>query len=398
MNGDLRRIGRAATSESFDFIAPGAVRFGIGRVSELGAEAARLGSSVLVVSGAPEAVESAAVSALTGSGLRSVVFRVSAEPSVAVVLEAVRLSRESDCGVFVGIGGGSAIDCAMAAAVLAVHPGDPLEPLEVVGRGRPLEKPGRPLIAIPTTAGTGAEATFNAVLSSPEHRVKVSLRSPMMMPRLALVDPALTLSCPPSVTAASGLDALTQLIEPFTCSRPHALADGLCREGMRRVAASLRRAFENGDDIAARQDMSAAALFSGMALANAKLGAVHGIAAPIGGFTAAPHGAVCARLLAEVMTVNIRLLRTGLGPAASLDRYTEIARILTDNPSASAEDGIHWIRNLVESFRIQRLSGYGLKPSDWAALAEKAGRANSMKGNPVPLGPDEIEGILSRAS
>jgi alcohol dehydrogenase class IV len=385
-------------AEAFDFIAPGFVRFGAGRAAELGAEAARLGTGALLVSGVPEKTEAAASSSLIRAGMRCETFRVAAEPSVSLVLEAVRRARESRCDVFVGIGGGSAVDCAKAAAVLAVHPGDPLDYLEVVGGGKPLERPGYPLIAAPATAGTGAEATFNAVLTSEEHRIKVSLRSPLMMPRLALVDPELTASCPPAVTAAAGLDALTQLIEPFTCSRPHVLADALCREGMRRVRASLRRAFENGDDLAARADMSAAALFSGMALANAKLGAVHGIAAPLGGLTGAPHGAACARLLPEVMAVNIRLLRAGRGAVSSLDRYTEAARILTDDPSAAAEDGSDWVRGLVESFRIPSLASYGLRAGDFGAIAEKAVRANSMKGNSVPLRPDEIEGILSRAS
>ncbi|MDM7926347.1 MAG: iron-containing alcohol dehydrogenase [bacterium] len=399
MNGDLRRAGPDTifATDSFDFIAPGAVRFGIGRVSELGQEASRLGRSVLLVSGAPESAESAAVESLTGSGLRVSVFRVSSEPSVPAVMEAVRLAKESDCDAAAGIGGGSAMDCAKAAAALAVHPADPLDYLEVVGRGRPLERPGLPVIAVPTTAGTGAEATFNAVLHSPEHRVKVSLRSPTMMPRVAIVDPGLTLSCPPPVTAASGLDALTQLIEPFTCVRPQALVDGLCREGMRRAAASLRRAFEDGRDITARLDMSIAALFSGMALANARLGAVHGIAAPLGGLTSAPHGAACARLLPETMAVNIRLLRKGRDAAGSLERYTETARILTGDPSAEAEAGTEWARGLVESFRIPRLSAWGLSPSDFPAVAEKAGRANSMKGNPVSLGPEEITEILTRA-
>ncbi len=401
MKGDSPRTGPIGVSgshfESFDFIAPGTVRFGIGRFVELGPEASRLGRSVLLVSGAPESVESAAVSGLTGSGLRVSVFRISDEPSVSAVMEAVRLAKASECDAAVGIGGGSAMDCAKAAAVLAAHPADPVDYLEVVGRGRPLEMPGLPVIAVPTTAGTGAEATYNAVLSSPEHRVKVSLRSPMMMPRLAIVDPALTLTCSPAVTAASGLDALTQLIEPFTCIRPHALVDGLCREGMRRAAASLGRAVEDGKDITARQDMSIAALFSGMALANAKLGAVHGIAAPLGGLTSAPHGAACARLLPEVMAVNIRLLRKGPDPAGSLRRYTEAARLLTGDPSAEAESGTEWARSLVESFRIPRLSAWGLKPSDYPGLAEKAGRANSMKGNPVPLAPDAITEILTRA-
>jgi alcohol dehydrogenase class IV len=384
-------------ADAFNFSAPASVLFGAGRAASLGAEAAKLGTNAMLFSGVPDETEAAAFSSLTRADLRCRICRVSGEPTVQAVQEAVRRARESGCDVFVGLGGGSAVDSAKAAAVLAVHSGDPLDYLEVVGGGRPLDRPGLPLIAVPTTAGTGAEATFNAVLKSPEHGVKVSLRSPLMMPKVALVDPRLTASCPSDVTAASGLDALTQLIEPFTCSRPNFMADALCREGMRRVRDSLRRAVESGGDLAARTGMSAAALLSGMALANAKLGAVHGIAAPLGGRTDAPHGAVCARLLPEVMSVNIRMLRSGRGPVSLLERYAETAAILTGDPSAAAEDGVEWVRALVESFAIPRLSAWGLAAGDLGTVAEQAGRANSMKGNAVPLGTDEIAGILSRA-
>jgi alcohol dehydrogenase class IV len=218
-----------------------------------------------------------------------------------------------------------------------------------------------------------------------------------MVPAAAVVDPLLTVTCPADVTAASGLDALTQLLEPFTCSSPNPLADALCRDGFARIRRSLKRAVEQGSDAAAREDMALAALESGMALANAKLGAVHGMAAPLGGMFPAPHGAACARLLPEVMEANIRLLRSGDPEGPGLQRYTEAARILTGNVSAFAETGVEWVRGLVEAFRIRPLSDYGVRPEHFPALARRAVRASSMKGNPVPLGEEDVTEILSRS-
>ena len=207
--------------------------------------------------------------------------------------------------------------------------GELLDYVEIIGRGQALTKPSAPFIAIPTTAGTGSEVTRNAVLASPEHRVKVSLRSPLMLARVALVDPELTYDLPPALTASTGLDALTQLIEPFVCLRANPMTDGLCVEGMRRAARSLRVAFTDGQNKSAREDMAVASLFGGLALANAGLGAVHGFAGPIGGMFPAPHGAVCAALLPHVMTANIRALRQRAPGSEALRRYDKVARLLT---------------------------------------------------------------------
>ena len=194
-------------------------------------------------------------------------------------------------------------------AALLTNEGDLSDYLEVVGKGRPLQNPAAPCIAVPTTAGTGAEVTYNAVLGVPDQHVKVSMRSPLMLPRWAIVDPLLTHSMPPELTASTGLDALTQLIEAFVSNKANPLTDGVCREGLQRAGRSLRRAFEDGSDAEAREDMSLASLFSGMALANAKLGAVHGFAGPLGGMTDAPHGVICGKLLPYVMQANVRALQ-----------------------------------------------------------------------------------------
>ena len=265
---------------------------------------------------------------LAAQGIDCVTFPVSGEPTVEVVRQGVQHVRHATCDLVIGFGGGSAMDTGKAIAALMTNSGDLLDYLEVIGKGKPLTQPAAPFIAIPTTAGTGAEVTRNAVLASPEHRVKVSLRSPHMLPRVALVDPELTYSLPPQVTASTGLDALTQLIEPFVSIRANPMTDAFCREGMRRAARSLRRAYEHGNDVKAREDMSLASLLGGLALANAGLGAVHGIASVMGGMFPAPHGAVCARLLPHVMEINVRALQERQPGSDALHRYDEVARIL----------------------------------------------------------------------
>jgi alcohol dehydrogenase class IV len=253
------------------------------------------------------------------------------------------------------------------------------------------------MIAIPTTAGTGSEVTRNAVLASPEHRVKVSLRSPHMLPTVALVDPELTYSLPPQITAYTGLDALTQVIEPLVSVKANPMTDALCREAISRAAQSLLTAYQHGDDAAAREDMALVSLFGGLALANAGLGAVHGFAGPLGGMFDAPHGAICAALLPYVMATNIAALRERQPDGEGLRRYGEVARLLTRNPSAAAEDGAAWVAALCQQMAIPLLSSYGLEKGDFAVLIEKSAAASSMKGNPIALTPDEMQTILERA-
>jgi alcohol dehydrogenase class IV len=218
-----------------------------------------------------------------------------------------------------------------------------------------------------------------------------------MLPRIAIVDPRLTYSLPPSVTASTGLDALTQLIEPFVCNFPSPLTDAICRDGIVRAARSLRNACENGQDANAREDMALASLFGGMALANARLGAVHGLANPVGGFSYAPHGAVCARLLPLVMETNLHALRNRLPGSPAIARYTEVARLLTGDETADAEDGAEWVRKLCNALDIQPLKEYGLNPDDLPAVVKQSQKANSMKGNPVNLTYNELLTILESA-
>jgi alcohol dehydrogenase class IV len=289
------------------------------------------------------------------------------------------------------------IDAGKAIAAIATNGGEPLDFLEVVGKGRAIAAPPLPFIAVPTTAGTGSEVTRNAVLGSTEHGVKASLRSPLMLPRVALVDPELTYGLPPAITAHTGLDALTQLIEPYVSSRANPLVDALCIEGIRRSSGALRRVYLDGADQAARRDMSLASLFGGLALANAGLGVVHGFASPLGGSWRAPHGALCAAVLPHGMAANVAALRARAPQLPVLERYAVIARLLTGHDNATAEDGIEWVRTLCAELNVPPLNAWGITPADLHGVVDKAARASSMKANPLPLTSDELLAVLTAA-
>jgi alcohol dehydrogenase class IV len=238
--------------------------------------------------------------------------------------------------------------------------------------------------------------TRNAVLMVEDAQVKVSLRSPSMLPAVALIDPELTRTLPPAVTASTGLDALTQCLEPFVSPHATPLTDAVAREGMQRARA-LRAAVRDGDDMDARTDMSIASLCGGLALANAKLGAVHGFAAPLGGMFPIPHGETCARLLAPVTDANVRALRARAATSSALVRYDEAARLLTGSSSARAEDAVAWLQQLVDDLQIPRLGAYGVTEADVPRIVEPARRASSMQGNPIALTVEELGEILRAA-
>lgn len=370
----------------FEFATAGRIVFGCGTAAEIGPAAKSLGTRALVVTG-----KSPDRAAKRIAGISFETFPVSGEPALDDVRRGVEAARRAGCDVVIGFGGGSAIDAAKAIAALLTNEGDPLDYLEVIGSGRALLRPSLPCIAVPTTAGTGAEVTRNSVLGSPEHGVKASLRSPFLLPRLAIVDPELTIDLPSAITAATGMDALTQLIEPYVSTRANPVTDALCVEGIRLVAGALRRAFDDGANIEARTDMALASLYGGIALANAGLGAVHGFAAPIGGRFRAPHGAVCAALLPHVMAANI----TAMGSRA--DRYGTLARILTGKPDAVPEDASRWAEGLRADLRIPPLSAFGIDEASIPALVADAAKASSMKANPVVLDGDQLTSILRRA-
>jgi alcohol dehydrogenase class IV len=381
---------------SFEFATAARIVFGAGRLRDAGAIAAELGARAMVVQGASGRAEPL-IASLHEQGVATVVLHVAHEPTVTLIAEAAEQARTQECDLVVAIGGGSVIDAGKAIAALITNRAPLREYLEVIGGGQPLTERPAPCIAIPTTAGTGAEVTRNAVLMAEAERVKVSLRSPLMLPAVALVDPELTYTLPPAITASTGLDALTQCIEPFVSPKGNPLTDGVAREGMRRVAGALRRAFQDGGDVDARADMCVASLCGGLALANAKLGAVHGFAAPLGGMFPIPHGVACARLLAPVVAANVRALRERAAGSPALARYDETARILTGRAGARAEDAAAWLATLVDELGVPRLGTYGVTAGEVERVVAQARRASSMQGNPVTLTDEELQGALAAA-
>ena len=381
----------------FEFATATRIRFGPGTLREVGPAARELGRRAFVVTGREGRRADQLLDLLAAEDIAATVFAVAGEPTIDAIIAATSEARRQHCELVVGLGGGSPIDAAKAVSALLTNPGDPFDYLELVGRAQPLTRPAAPCIAIPTTAGTGAEVTRNAVLTAPARQVKVSLRSPLMLPRLALVDPELTQDLPPGLTASTGLDALTQLIEPYVSCRANPLSDGFCTEGIRRIARALRTAFHDGSNAAAREDMALASLLGGLALANSGLGAVHGFAAPIGGMYSAPHGAVCAVLLPHVMEANLQAARQRAATGEIFGRYAAIAQLLTGDSTATPEDGVRWVRGLVAELAIPPLRTYGVTAESIPALVGKAAQASSMKANPLPLTPDELTAILLAA-
>lgn len=381
----------------FEFNSPTKIVFGAGMLGEAGPLAREFGTRALVVTGREARRAESLLAVLNEYGVTAINYAVSGEPELATVEHGTAVARTEGCEMVIGFGGGSVLDTAKAIAAMLTNEGGLLEYVEIIGHGRPLIRPSDPFIAIPTTAGTGSEVTRNAVLSSPPHKLKVSLRSPLMLARVAIIDPELTCDLPPALTASTGLDALTQLIEPYVSSRANPLVDALCAEGIRRAARSLRTACNDGKNKAAREDMALASLFSGYALANAGLGAVHGLAGPIGGSFPAPHGAVCAALLSQVMTTNIQALRERAASSEALLRYDAVARLLLGNARATAADGVEWVQKLVADLQIPQLGHYGIRSEHIPDLATKAMQASSMKANPVALTVEELSATLQEA-
>lgn len=378
----------------FEFSTPTRIIFGSGKLDSIGSLVTNFGERVLVISGAPAAISSRLIGLLEQVEITYSSVQVGNEPTVDDIRSILDIARQTPIDVIIGIGGGSALDVSKAISALLTNPGDISDYLEVIGTNKPLINPSVPLITIPTTAGTGAEVTRNAVIGSPAHHVKVSLRSPHLLPRIALVDPVLTLTLLPLITATTGLDALTQLIEPFTCISPNPLTDALCVEAIQRVANSLYKAFDHGDNLAAREDMSLAAMFSGLALANARLGAVHGLAGPIGGEIPAPHGSICAALLPHVMSANISALQARSPEHPALEHYSVISRLLSDDPSASVEAGIQWVKGFCAHAGVHPLSSYGMTEALFPKIIDKAYKSSSMKGNALTLSVSELRTIL----
>jgi alcohol dehydrogenase class IV len=382
---------------NFEFATANRIIFGMGKLTEAAPAARTWGRRALIVHSPNTPGVKKLAEALAHEGVTHETWVISGEPEVNDILEGLGLLKEAGSQVVIGLGGGSVLDAAKAIAGLFSNPGDPLDYLEVIGKGLPLKQPALPLIAIPTTAGTGSEVTRNAVLTVREMNSKVSLRSPFLLPRLAIVDPELTVSLPPVMTAATGMDALTQLIEPFVSRKANAMADLYCLEGIRRVKRSLVTVFMDGSNAGGREDMAFASLLGGLALTNAGLGAVHGLAGPLGGRFGIGHGLLCARLLPAVVRVNIMAMTERAPRHIALRQFAQIAALLTGKATAGAEESVEVLNQLIRVLMIPRLGEMGVTPEDFDGIIEKAISASSMQSNPIALEAKELRLILEEA-
>ena len=382
---------------NFEFVTSNRIIFGNGSLSKLATLVPDFGHCALVVTGSGSVPLEKLLRIFDQENIRCEIFRVHGEPDIVTIEQGYAMSSATKCDFVIGFGGGASIDAAKAISAMMTNPGDLMEHLEVIGAGKPIKNPAAPMIALPTTAGTGTEVTRNAVIASREYRVKVSMRSPMMIPRIAIVDPELTYTMPPDVTASTGMDALTQVIEAYVSNSTNPMTDVISREGIIRGARSLLTAYQNGLDVQAREDMALTSLFGGIALANAGLGAVHGFAGPIGGMFDAPHGKVCACLLPPVMKYNAIALSHLEGGEAIKHRYQEIAAILTGKPDASIQDGVDWIAHLAKQLSISNLHSLGIEKDDFDEIIAKSMVSSSMQKNPVKLSADILRSILEEA-
>ncbi len=327
-------------------------------------------------------------------------LRVCHEPSPRLVDDAVQQYHAWAPDCVLAIGGGSAIDAGKAIAGLLPSGDSVMDYLEGVGGGKTYQGPSTPLIAVPTTAGTGGETSKNAVLSViGEQGFKKSFRHELLVARHIVLDPELTLPCPPSVSAACGMDALTQLIESYVSTGASPMTDALALSGLRKVRRSLLRVAEEGSDLSARADMLYASSLSGLTLANAGLGSVHGLASPLGAFFPVPHGVICGTLLAEAVAMNIRVMEQREPENRALSRYAQIGRLLTQHEQAddaSARQALcALLRDWKKCLNMPRLGTYGIGESDVARIVANS-RGNSMQTNPVRLTDEEIGELLLR--
>lgn len=377
---------------AFSFRTAQAIRFGRGTAQEATGWAASRAQRVLLVHGADPGRAAWLHEALTTEGIAVAGFSCSKEPDTALIEAGVAAARDHRAQAVLSLGGGAVIDTGKAIAALAPAPRPMTDHLEVVGKGLPLDAAPLPFAALPTTAGTGAEVTRNAVILVPEHRRKVSLRDDRMLPDLALVDPALTDGLPRGVTLASGLDAVTQVIEPFVSARANRMTDALCRDAIPLGISALRRLME-GEDPAARDDLAWVSLCGGMALANAGLGAVHGLAGVIGGMApAAPHGAVCGALLPHVLTVN-----TAHADGDAAARLGAVADWIGAAFGTSADSAFAALADWSGAQGLPRLQAMGVRHDELAKIAAASGGSSSMKGNPVVLSRADLAGVLEKA-
>jgi len=382
---------------NFEFSTSKQIIFGEGSLNKVKYLAPEFGNKPLIITGSGSVPLTPLLDLLSEAEVPAEIFRVQHEPNVSMIRAGLRQAKETHCDFVLGFGGGSSIDAAKGVAAMMTNPGTLMDYLEVIGKGKAIPCQPAPMIAIPTSAGTGTEVTRNAVITSEERHVKVSMRSPMMIPTAAIVDPELTYSMPQEVTASTGMDALVQVIEAYVSKKANPLTDVIAREGILRGARALNAAFVDGHNRQARADMCLTSLFSGLALANSGLGAVHGFAGPIGGMYGIPHGKVCACLLPAVMKYNVIAINQHDDLGDTHKKYDEIAKIITNRSDAAIQDGVLWLSDLAEKLDIPGLQALGVPESDFSVIIEKARVSSSMQKNPVELSDEMLRAILAES-
>lgn len=377
--------------ETFSFATAGSIRFGRGSAQSVDVVVSEVAQSVLLVTGSTNERARWLGDKLEARGICLTWFSVPKEPDLELIEQGLTLVK--GCNAVVAIGGGSTIDVGKALSALATTRRPIVDHLEVVGRGLPLDHSPLPFFALPTTAGTGSEVTRNSVITVPAHRRKVSLRDPRMLPSVAVVDPALTDNSPKSVTLCSGLDAVTQVIEPFLSTRSNPLTDALCRDAIPRGLKALVQLMEE-ESPSARDDLAWTSLSGGLALANAGLGAVHGLAGPFGGVTGASHGAICGALLPGVLRANAKRRS---GPRMD-DVATWICEALNVTATPSMEAATDALRDWSRGQGLPGLRELGGTDQIFAEVAAQAEQSSSMAANPVKLSPGELYDVLVSAA
>ena len=380
----------------FEFATSTQIIFGRGSIQKFSTLIPELGSACLVITGRHSNERNPVIEILDRSNVNYHIFTVSGEPTDTVIHQGVAQAVQQKADFILAMGGGSVLDAGKAIGMLVANGGEVLDYIEVVGRGKKISKPSLPVIAIPTTAGTGSEVTKNAVITLTGVKIKASLRSALMLPRLAVVDPELLLSLPPQFTATTGMDALTQVIEPYLSNKANLLTDSLCLPAIRMGFESLSDCYHHPEDIDAREKMAYVSLMGGIALANAGLGAVHGYAAAIGGMFPIAHGAICAGLLPAVFEGNYRTL-SGREPGnPALNKYQVLTETIPANKSGTVEGLFDCLYKLQQDIHIPKLTELGFDPARIPEVVEKASVASSMKANPIRLNNHELVDILNK--
>jgi len=387
----------------FEFLNTPQIVFGKGRFQEIGDLLSQYGKRILIAGSesAFSQIKERFEAIISKKKISYEIIFIKGEPDIHQIDSGVELGIKQKADAVLGIGGGSAVDAGKAIAGLISNGGSAKDYMEVIGKGSKITKQPLPYIAIPTTAGTGSEVTKNAVVLSKEDGLKTSIRSPLLIPKVALIDPELMVNVSPEVTAYCGLDALTQLLESYTSIKSQPITDSLAILGIRRIIKSLIFVYENGDDVSSREDIAFAALLSGICLANAGLGAVHGFASPIGGMLGIPHGVVCGALLAPVIEENIRQMVAEIPFNETLAKYATLGELLVDlvfeDIREAADRVIEYTEQISRILKIPKLSKYGLTEKYFDKIIEKAKISSSMRYNPVKLSDEALHRILLKS-